>query len=356
MLSKTAWEGGVPPAVTAAFCCCCCCLSVDARSTAAFSCCCCCCCCIRDEAKLAAAFCCCIKEEARSTAGLGCCLNDARSMKLLGNPAAVRFPTVAASKTDWFTLGIVTGDERTTLGGDVKAVWVRAGETVDDWAGCETAVVTTELGRWVSGWSLGFSLVGEGVLLRNEASCCFAGIDCWECSSLDVSACPSGDIMSAKSRIVTGVLDLGLSNSRDGLGGFDASSFLATQSEPRDRFAEDDFDAVSFLFSFKSVIIGTIWSVSSGLFTVVLSILVAVAVLTTGFGTDVATVEWITGAAVLILAAWPDCTRFLRADIAGVTVAADNAGVAVVTELLPMLTTSELLLGSTFATGLPPAF
>ena len=31
--------------------------------------------------------------------GLGCCLNDTRSMKLLGNPAAVRFPTVAASKT-----------------------------------------------------------------------------------------------------------------------------------------------------------------------------------------------------------------------------------------------------------------
>ena len=303
MLSTFVLEGEGVAEVTTAFCCCC--LIADARSTADVCCWSC---------------CCCIIDEARSTAD--CCLIDARSIKLFENPAAVRFPTVAASKADWPALWIVAGDERTTLGGDVMAVWVRAAEIEVDWTGSEIVVVTTELGRWLNGWSLGFSLVGEGVLLRNETSCCFGGIGCWECSKLDVSPCTSGEIISAKSSIVTAGFDFRLSNTIGGL------------TEPFD---------VSFLTRFKSVITGTAWSFSSVLFTAVLSILVAMAEVTMGLCT--VTLAWTNEVVGLLWVYWLDCARFFRADIAGVAVAPGSAGIAVVKQVLEILLTAEVLLG-----------
>ena len=49
---------------------------------------------------------------------------------------------------------------------------------------------------------------------------------------------------------------------------------------------------------------------------------------------------------------WVDCTRFLRADIAGVAVDADSAG-TVVAELIAVPITNGVLLGASFVSGFP---
>ena len=49
---------------------------------------------------------------------------------------------------------------------------------------------------------------------------------------------------------------------------------------------------------------------------------------------------------------WVDCTRFLRADIAGVAVDADSAG-TVVAEQIAAPVTNGTLLGESFVSGFP---
>ena len=279
---------------------------------------------------------------ARETAACCCCISEdvARSMKLFGNPLAVRFPTDAAINPEWPVLWTTMGDERIIFGGDDMVIWVRAGEMVDDWIGSEIVVVViTELGRWVNSWSLGVSLGEEVVLLRKEANGCFGGVACWEWSSFDASVCPWGIIMSAKSNIVTAGFDWRLSDN----GG---------------DFTIADFWAVSFWPRFNSEITDTVWGLCSGpgLLTEVVSILVTLAVVVTGFCTGMTVA--IAAKVGLISASLSDCARFFKTDNA-VAVVANEAEItgtatgAVVTDVLPLPTTDGVALAMSFTSPLP---
>lgn len=280
---------------------------------------------------------------ARETAACCCCISEdaARSMKLFGNPFAARLPTDAAINPEWLVLWTTTGEERIIFGGDDMVIWVRAGEMVDDWIGSEIVVVViTELGRWVNNWSLGFSFGDEVVLLRKEANGCFVGVACWEWSSFDVSVCPWGIIMSAKSNIVTAGFDWRLS---DNGGDFTVAVFWAA----------------SFWARFNSAITDTVWGFCSGpdLLTAVLSILVTLAAVATGLCTGITVA--MAAAVGLISVSLSDCARVFKTDKAMAVVVGSEAEIAgtaagaVVAGLLPVPTTDGVTLTMSFTSAMP---
>ena len=304
MLSRIVWgEAGGAEATGCWDCacwrCCCCRLIADTRSAPGFGCWCCCCC--RISATDACCCCCCCCK----------CLNDddVNAMKLFGKPAVPRFATEAARTAEF---GITAAEDLTTLGGDVMAGWVHAVEIEDEWLGRETAVVITELGRWVKACSLGVGSLsfscGDGVLFKRDVDCCFEVAGCWEGNCFNASLWLSSEPTSAKSKIVTAGLDLRLSKT-----GIDLTEILCT--------------VASFFARFNPVIIGTAWRTISGLLTAVVSILVTTAGVTTGFLFTAATV--CETAAVTGLTSKGSClhwARFISADIAGVSVHEEIVG------------------------------
>ena len=270
-------------------------------------------------------------DVAKETGGCCCLSDDDRSIKLFGKPWAARPPTVDAINPDWLTLELWTtaGEERMIFGGEDIAIWVRAGEIVEDWTGTEIVDVTTELGKWVKGWSRGFSLGDAGVLVRNEPDCCFGGIVCGGWRGFVVTACPSGWIISAKSNRVRAGFDWRLSD--------DDGNFMAD----------------SFCGRFNPATARATWVFCSGpdLLTTVLSIFVTLAVVTTGF----CTVNTEVGAAISVIIR-SDCARFFKTDkaVAAVVAAKDGARAGdVIAGGLPMPTTEEATLGMPLTSVLP---
>lgn len=101
------------------------------------------------------------------------------------------------------------------------------------------------------------------------------------------------------------------------------------------------------------MMMGTAWSMSSGLLAAVVSILVATADVTTGLKVSVATVCDAAGVTCLTSGeCCLDCARFTRADIADVSVDPESAGTGIA-ELTVVLTEVDNLLGDSFKSGFP---